>query len=145
TEGLLENVVQIKVISLPLGNCAADLQRNGTFLPDILDTGTNDLLRVDVQHLGLKIRVVGFHTEISETVEAPSSAARRSIGEGLRFVEIHQKRCVGESVEPDVDQRFLVLECGHVRTPAFAPIAHRRNVDAVEIWISVISFAGFGY
>src|SRR5437588_13133499 len=52
---------------------------------------------------------------------------------------------MGKSVEPDVYERLLVRKRWHVGTPAFTPVAHRRDVHAVEVRITVIAFSCFGH
>ena len=60
----------------------------------------------------------------------------------LLLIEVHQQRGALKRLKPDVDQRSLVLEGRHVVAPTFAPISHRRNVDAVEVRIAVVARPG---
>src|SRR5215813_8482127 len=94
---------------------------------------------------GWKIGIIGFCSYIAETIQPPACASAAPISQGLLFVEIHQQRGVRKRVEPDIDKRFLIRKRRHMRTPAFPPIAYRRDIDAVEIRMPVIALASFAH
>ena len=57
------------MITFPLGDGTADLERDRTFLPHILNSSTHDLLGIDIEHLGLKVGVVRFRAQIAEAIK----------------------------------------------------------------------------
>jgi len=78
------------------------------------------------------------------TIQTPASAALCTVGQRLGLIEVHQQWRVFECIQPNVDERLLKWKRRHVRTPAFAPVTDRRNIDAFQKWIAVIAPARFG-
>src|SRR6185437_5314594 len=122
-QSLLQNVIQIEMISFPLGNRTADFQRDWPLFPYVLNASPYHLLWIDIEHFRLKVRIVRLRPQIAETIQPPAGSSTGSVGQRLRLIEIHQKCRVGKRVEPDVDQFLLVGERGHVGAPALAPVA----------------------
>src|SRR3989442_16031127 len=94
-------------------------------LPDILNASPYHLLGINIEHLRLKVGIIRFRSQIPETIQPPAGASAGSIAQRLLFVEVHQQRCMGKRIEPDIDQRLLVRERRHVRAPALTPLADR--------------------
>src|SRR5208283_3739696 len=76
---LTKNVIEVPPLLLPIPGYPTGLERHRTALPDVLDSGTNDLLRVNIPHLRREVCIVGGGPHITPTVEPPTRAMLRSI------------------------------------------------------------------
>src|SRR5207245_11643342 len=76
---------------------------------------------------------------ISQKLQSPSLAMFRARRERLLLVKIHQERRALKRIETNIDKYFLMDKCRHVRAPTLSPIAHGRNIYAVQIGVPVVS------
>src|SRR5258706_15072824 len=136
---LVQDVIDVVAFLLPTRDGITNFQRYRFALPNILNSRTHYLLRINLQHFRRKVGICGTRPHVPETIQPPSRAMFCSIRQRLLLVKVHQQWRAPKCFEPDINQFFLIVERGHVRTPALSPIPHGRNIHAIEKWIPVIT------
>ena len=64
-----------------------------------------------------------------------------AIRERLLLIKVHQQRRALKGIQPNIDKLLLIGKWRHVRAPALSPIAHGRNVYAIQIGVPVVSLS----
>ena len=70
-------------------------------------------------------------------------AALHAVLQRRQRVEIHQQQRARERGEVDVDQLLLDRPAGQVRSPAFAPVADRRDIHMIQVGMAVVALSRF--
>ena len=110
----------------------------GAVSPRVLQPAARELLRVEVFHVR---EIAAGRAHVAPAVQPPAGAALHAVLQRGQRVEIHQQRRARKRREVDVDELLLDRPAGQVGSPAFAPVADRRDVHVVQIRMSVVAFA----